>query len=277
MEGTPEAAPEAVRQAVGGGCQSRWGRLLSVTHANEAGTCCQGDSGWAGRPGPWGGGGVAEGEMSVPLLMIASYFFHLLPSAAGDWKPFHGRSRLHTAAWSHVCDGGQTCWRQLASPVAPARGCGGLQVHGKGKITGHETAIVLLTVALAGDAGARSGWMATAGGWGVLQVQRAHTAPVIGVGRGGGGRMRKGGGGGTKIFVYPKWPNQIFPVVNFVFSHDAHFGLGGGGGVTPLPRTAILILAWGWAGVGVAIKLSEGGNTVNVGRERLATDIFRLK
>ena len=38
---------EGVRQAVGGGCQSGWGRLLSVTNATEAGTCRQGDSGWA--------------------------------------------------------------------------------------------------------------------------------------------------------------------------------------------------------------------------------------
>ena len=36
-EGASEAAPEAVRQAVGGGCQSGWGRLLSVTNAIEAG------------------------------------------------------------------------------------------------------------------------------------------------------------------------------------------------------------------------------------------------
>ena len=40
-------APEAVRSAVGGGCQSGWGRLLSVTNAIEAGTCRSGDSGWA--------------------------------------------------------------------------------------------------------------------------------------------------------------------------------------------------------------------------------------
>ena len=32
-ERTSEAAPEAVRQAVGGACQSGWGPLLSVTHA----------------------------------------------------------------------------------------------------------------------------------------------------------------------------------------------------------------------------------------------------
>ena len=34
-EGTSEAAPEAVRQAVGGGCLSGWGRLLSATNANR--------------------------------------------------------------------------------------------------------------------------------------------------------------------------------------------------------------------------------------------------
>ena len=58
-EGTSEAAPEAVRQAVGGGYQSGWGRLLSVTNAIDAGTWRQGDSGWAqaGRPGAGGGGG----------------------------------------------------------------------------------------------------------------------------------------------------------------------------------------------------------------------------
>ena len=33
-----EGASEAIRQAVRGGCQSGWGRLLSVTHAMEAGT-----------------------------------------------------------------------------------------------------------------------------------------------------------------------------------------------------------------------------------------------
>ena len=46
-KGTSEAAPEAVRQAVGGGCQSGWGRLLSVTNAMEAGTWRQEDSGGA--------------------------------------------------------------------------------------------------------------------------------------------------------------------------------------------------------------------------------------
>ena len=44
-KGTSEAAPEAVRQAVAGGCQSGCRRLLSVTNATEAGTGQQGDSG----------------------------------------------------------------------------------------------------------------------------------------------------------------------------------------------------------------------------------------
>ena len=43
---THQAAPAAVRQAVGVGCQSGWGQLLSVTNAIEAGTWRQGDSGW---------------------------------------------------------------------------------------------------------------------------------------------------------------------------------------------------------------------------------------
>ena len=42
-----EEAPEAVRQAVGGGYQSGQGRLLSVTNAIEPGTCRSGDSGSA--------------------------------------------------------------------------------------------------------------------------------------------------------------------------------------------------------------------------------------
>ena len=38
-----------------------------------------------------------------------------------------------------------------------------------------------------------------------------------------------GGGSGTQKFVHQKWPNQIFPMVNFRFSRDGPFGLGGGG------------------------------------------------
>ena len=73
-------------------------------------------------------------------------------------------------------------------------------------------------------------------------------------GGGGGGGWEvleggEGGGPGIQQFVYQKWPDQILPMVNFVLSHDGHFGLGGGvqGGVPPLLLrcTAILILPWG--------------------------------
>ena len=47
VSATSEAAPGAVRQAVGGGCRSGWGRLLSVTNAVEVGAWRQGNSGWA--------------------------------------------------------------------------------------------------------------------------------------------------------------------------------------------------------------------------------------
>ena len=30
-----------------------------------------------------------------------------------------------------------------------------------------------------------------------------------------------------QTFAYQQWPDQIFPMVHFVLSHDGHFGLGG--------------------------------------------------
>ena len=65
-EGTSEAAPEAVGQAVGGGCQSGWGRLLSVTNAIETGTWRQGDSSQALAGHPGGGGGVTPPFQCIP-------------------------------------------------------------------------------------------------------------------------------------------------------------------------------------------------------------------
>ena len=45
--------------------------------------------------------------------------------------------------------------------------------------------------------------------------------------------LSRGGEGGrgfwTQNLVYQKWPDQIFPIVNFVLSRDGHFGLGRGG------------------------------------------------
>ena len=43
----------------------------------------------------------------------------------------------------------------------------------------------------------------------------------------------RGGGSGTKKYVYHKWPDQISPIANFVFSHDGPFGMGRGGGGPP--------------------------------------------
>ena len=68
MEGILEAPPEAVRQAVRGGCRSGWGRLRSVTNAIEAGTWRDGDSGWA----PWRGGGGSPPFQYIPARMFFS-------------------------------------------------------------------------------------------------------------------------------------------------------------------------------------------------------------
>ena len=79
---------------------------------------------------------------------------------------------------------------------------------------------------------------------------------------GGGGRasFEQGGGEGgrgfwTQNLVYQKWPDQIFPIVNFVFSHYVHFGLGRGGGGfgggVP-PPWFLIILKKPWGGGGFA-------------------------
>ena len=61
-----------------------------------------------------------------------------------------------------------------------------------------------------------------------------HPLGHWGTGWGPGLLLSRGGEGGrgfwTQNLVYQKWPDQIFPVANFVFSHDGHFGLGRGGG-----------------------------------------------
>ena len=81
--------------------------------------------------------------------------------------------------------------------------------------------------------------------------------------------------------MYQKWPDQIFFIVNFVFSHYGHFGLGGwgrgppplvfnyskealgGGGVTP--RLIHVALSWapralpggGGGGLGCLVRESH--------------------
>ena len=53
----------------------------------------------------------------------------------------------------------------------------------------------------------------------------------------------------THKFVDQKWPAQIFPTANFLFSHDGQFDPGGvkasgGGGGAPPMVLGRLMLAW---------------------------------
>ena len=82
--GALKAAPEAVRQAVGGGCQSGWGRLLSVTNAMEAGTWHQGGGGGGGGGGQWLGIGWAPGRRGGGASPISN------ASPGGEGVPPHG-------------------------------------------------------------------------------------------------------------------------------------------------------------------------------------------
>ena len=54
----------------------------------------------------------------------------------------------------------------------------------------------------------------------------------------------------TQNLVYQKWPDQIFPIVNLVFSHYGHFGLrrGGGGFGGGPPPWFLIILKKPWGG-----------------------------
>ena len=72
----------------------------------------------------------------------------------------------------------------------------------------------------------------------------------------------EGGGSGTQKFVYQKWPNKFFPLVNFAFSHAGHFGLEGGGGVQGVPPPRHTVYGhWNTSlggGGGGAIKAEAG-------------------
>ena len=59
-----------------------------------------------------------------------------------------------------------------------------------------------------------------------LDINRGNRATGPLLSRGGEG----GRGFWTQNLVYQQWPDQIFPIINFVFSHYGHFGLGRGGG-----------------------------------------------
>ena len=107
-ERTSGAAPGAVIQAVGGGCQSGWGRLLSVTNAVEAGTWCSGDSGWAYT---WRSGG---GRVPSPLAMH--------PSGGGGHTPPEGGRESRPPPFIDPNPGGM---RVVRSAAGVPRGGGG--------------------------------------------------------------------------------------------------------------------------------------------------------
>ena len=117
--GSSEAAQEAVRQAVGGGCQSGWGRLVSVTNAIEAGT-----SFWRsfalGRPG-MGGGGLDE------LSGLSVRKWQLLCGRRSALQCFRGafwtRSQGVTACGLHSAGAGPH--RPFGLPCATRAGGGG--------------------------------------------------------------------------------------------------------------------------------------------------------
>ena len=75
--------------------------------------------------------------------------------------------------------------------------------------------------------------------------------------------------------MYQKWPDQIFPIVNFVFSHYGHFGLGRGGGgfgggvPPPLVFNYSKEALWGVGG-GSYHSAQNGGNTDEHNKTRRA-------
>ena len=98
-------------------------------------------------------------------------------------------------------------------------------------------------------------------------------------GGGGGGRasFEQGGGGGgvwTQNLVYQQWPDQIFPIVNFVFSHYGHFGLGRGGGGfgggVPPPWFLIILKKPGEGGVPAPENKVGGGGGAGKARRSKA-------
>ena len=92
-DGASEAAPDAVRQAVGGVFQSGWGRLLSVTNAIGAGTCGRGGSGRAQAGRPEGGG------VTSPLPMHPCHCHPVPPTAVPLLSLPEGCGRVSGGFW----------------------------------------------------------------------------------------------------------------------------------------------------------------------------------
>ena len=91
------------------------------------------------------------------------------------------------------------------------------------------------------------------------------------LGGGAGLLLSRGGGGGEGVLdpnlVYQKWPDQIFPSVNFVFSDYGHFGLGrGGGGVGGGVPPPLLVFNYSKEALG-----RGGGSQAHSGRNGTVT------
>ena len=165
-------APEAVRQAVGGGCQSGWGRLLSVTNAVEPGAWCQVDSGWAGAGRPGGGGGYLPPSNASLMRTCPLLFVEEAPSTrrrVGSEPPDrHHPPRSHPRQTSP------------SGPTAPGE-------------RGSDGPGTLMAVVWHGSPlGMRTPGGATTTGPDATSPQLSAKT----CGRGGGGRREGGGGGG---------------------------------------------------------------------------------
>ena len=68
-----------------------------------------------------------------------------------------------------------------------------------------------------------------------------------------------------------KWPKKIFPMVNFVFSDDGHFGLGaGGGGATEMSVGGPYSYRTIWLAITVSRSIANGGRCAQPRRTRAA-------
>ena len=95
-EGISEAAPAAVRQAVGGGCQSGWGPLMSVGNAIEVKLALAARETVAGCRRPGGGGGGLGGTPPPPGQCIAQG-----GGGSGISGPFRTKAQKESAPGEH--------------------------------------------------------------------------------------------------------------------------------------------------------------------------------
>ena len=131
-------------------------------------------------------------------FLVQSWVTSLCARGSGRSQPGHRRGQ-HTIAAG--------CWQQVTEAV-----------QSKTREYQRETRLYpeRLTGRLRGGLVQRWRRFWPAGGGGLSGVHQLWLREVLEGGEEGGG----------PINLYQKWPNQICPIVNFIFSHDGHFGLG---------------------------------------------------